>query len=317
MTKVAVTSRTFSCSSTLREELLAIYPDCTFNDSSKNLDGDDLVDFLRGHNRAIIALNPIDKKLLGALPELEVIAKFGVGFDQLDLQAMIEHGVRLGWEGGVNRRSVSELVVGFSILLLRKIKLATRIVSSGTWKQVNGRQLSDCTVGIIGCGCIGKDLGRILRNGFNCRVLAHDIRPFPEYYKETGVEPVALDILINASDIVTLHLPYDSSTKNILDRKRLAKIKHSAIIINTARSGLVDESAIKTLLKSGKLGGVAFDVFSVEPPDDPELLSLDNFVLTPHIGGSTKESILNMGRAAIRGLEKNHIPKKGLFPFGF
>ena len=121
-------------------------------------DGKSLANFLQGYEKAITALEKIDEKLLSELPELKVIGKFGVGLDMLDLNAMKKYGVKLGWRGGVNKRSVSELVVSFAIYLLHRVVFANAEVRNGEWYQVKGRQLSDCTVGIIGCGHIGKDV---------------------------------------------------------------------------------------------------------------------------------------------------------------
>ena len=302
MTTIAVTSRSFSRHPVLREELLARYPDVRFNDDGLSLHGASLIDFMDGVEKAITALEPLDESFFAALPGLRVVSKYGVGFDMIDLQAMARHGVQLGWTGGVNRRSVAELVVSLAIALLRKLPEATADVRAGNWAQIKGRQLGSCTIGIIGCGHVGKLLGRLLLP-FGCRVLAHDILDFPDYYGETGVEAMALEELLNQSDIVSLHLPLDSSTTNMLNAERLSLMLQGALLINIARGGLVDEAALKKMLISGHLAGAAFDVFVDEPPQDRELLDLPTFIVTPHIGGSTEEAVLNMGRAAISGLD--------------
>lgn len=316
MKRVVVLSRSFSRHPVLRQEVLARYPETTFNDAGVSLKGDALIDALRGHDKAIVALEPITADILDAAPELRVIAKYGVGFDKIDLPAMISRNIALGWTGGVNRRSVSELVIGFAIAMLRQFSAANDAVLNDNWHQVIGRQLSDCTVGIIGCGHVGKDLGRMLRAAFGCRVIAHDIIEDDTYFAETSVVPVSLNTLLSESDVVSVHLPHDASTHYFLDAARLAKLKKSAILINTARGELVDEVALKIQLKSGNLAGAAFDVFAVEPPEDQELLALPNFLATPHVGGSTEESILAMGRSAIKGLDTHRIPEKGVFPPG-
>jgi D-3-phosphoglycerate dehydrogenase len=301
-TRVAVTSRSFSRHPVLRAELLARYSNATFNDSGKSLAGDELIAFLRGHEKAITALERLDERVFAAVPELKVIGKFGVGLDMIDLEAMARHDVKLGWTGGVNKRSVSELVIAFAVALLRHLPEAMREVANGTWRQHVGRQLSDRTVGIVGCGHIGKDLAVLLR-AFGCRVLAHDIRDFPGFYATHQITPVGLDELLRAADVVTLHLPLDDTTRGILSAARLALMRPEAILINTARGDLVDERALKTMLKEGRLAGAAFDVFATEPPEDLELLRLPNFLATPHIGGSAEEAVLAMGRAAITGLD--------------
>jgi phosphoglycerate dehydrogenase-like enzyme len=307
MIRVAVTSRSFSRHPVLRRELLARFEHVRFNDAGTSLAGDALVDFLSGHDRAITALERLDAAVFDRLPELRVIGKYGVGLDMLDLDAMAERGIALGWRPGTNRRSVSELVIAFALILLRQIRPAEDLVRAGGWRQIVGRQLTGRTVGIVGCGHVGKDLTLALR-GFECRILAHDIEDFPAFYAEHGIERVTLDDLLPRSDVVTLHLPLDGATRGILSKRRLGLMKPDAILINAARGGLVDEAALKRMLKDGRLAGAGFDVFATEPPDDPELLALPNFLCTPHIGGSAEEAILAMGRAAIDGLSEFRVP---------
>lgn len=305
--RVAVCSRSFSKHAVLKAELLQRYLHVTFNDAGQKLEGRSLVDFLAGHAKAIVALECVGAKTLAALPELRVISKYGVGLDAIDLEALRAHGVRLGWTGGVNRRAVAELALGLMITLLRNLPVATNSVRAGAWRQVGGRDLSGRTVGVVGCGHIGKDLTTLLR-AFGCRVLVNDILEFPEFYATFSVEPVPLDDLLRQSDIVTLHVPLTASTARLIDRRRLSLMKTDAILVNTARGGIVDEVALREALENQGLAGAAFDVFENEPPADSALLSLPNFVGTPHIGGSSQEAVLAMGRAAIRGLDANEVP---------
>jgi phosphoglycerate dehydrogenase-like enzyme len=300
--RVAVTSRSFSRHAKLRAELQARYADVTFNDKGLSLAGGALIEFLRGHERAITALERLDESVFAALPELKVIGKFGVGLDMIDLDAMTRHGRKLGWSAGVNRRSVAELVIAFMIACLRLVPQANSLVRGGKWQQLTGRQLTGRKVGIIGCGHVGKDLTTLL-DAFDCEVLAHDIRDFPEFYAQWRVRPVGLERLLAESEIVTLHVPLDRATANMLSAERLALMRPDAVLINAARGGLVDEAALASMLDGGKLAAAAFDVFSTEPPQNDELLTLPNFLATPHIGGSSEEAILAMGMAAIDGLE--------------
>jgi len=302
--KIAVCSRSFSKNELLRKELLSRYTNVKFNDDGLTLSGESLVSFLNGYDKAITALEVIDDKILSQLPRLKAIGKYGVGLDMIDIEAIRKHGVHLGWTGGVNKRSVSELVVSLAISLLRFIPLANSEVLSGRWKQHVGSLLTGKTVGIIGCGNIGKDLVKLLQN-FNCNIISNDLKEFPEFYQQYNVESASLDLLLTKSDIVTLHVPLDISTKNILNLNKLKLMKPSAILINTARGGLVDEVALKNMLTGRNIAAAAFDVFLEEPPTDYELLELENFFVTPHIGGSAKESIFAMGMAAIDGLDNN------------
>ena len=300
--RIAVASRSFSRHPVLRAELSARYPDVTFNDRGLSLAGESLIAFLRGHARAITALEKLDDTVFAALPELKVVSKYGVGFDMIDLDAMSRRGVKLGWTGGVNRRSVSELVIALAVMSLRHLPVANAEVRNGAWRQHVGRQLSNRVIGIVGCGHVGKDLAVLLR-AFGCRVLAHDIRDFPDFHARHSIEPKSLDDLLRESDIVTLHLPLDSSTRGLLSATKLGLMRQDAILINAARGEIVDEPALKSMLKENRLAAAAFDVFAVEPPSDTELLRLPNFFATPHIGGAAEEAILAMGRAAIAGLE--------------
>lgn len=305
--KVAVCSRSFSRNSVLRTELLARYEHVTFNETGRQLEGDDLVAFLRGHDKAITALERIDDYILVNLPELKVIGKYGVGLDMIDFDAMRRHGKHLGWTGGVNRRSAAELALSFAISMLRHVPAAHREVLAGTWRQHMGGLLSGRTVGIIGCGHIGKDLVRLLQP-FGCPILVNDIRHYGGFYMEFGIEALDLETLLARADVVTLHVPLDDSTCGIITADRLALMKPTAVLINAARGGLVDEVALKQALIGKHLAAAAFDVFAEEPPRDVELLQLPNFLATPHIGGSAEEAILAMGRSAIAGLDDHALP---------
>jgi phosphoglycerate dehydrogenase-like enzyme len=310
--KVAVCSRSFSRNPILREELFELYNNVTFNDDGQQLSNQSLIDFLKGHKKAITALEKVDDNILSQLPELEVISKYGVGLDMIDMDSMCNYGVKLGWTSGVNRRSVSELVISYSITLLRHVLNANREVLSGSWRQHIGNTLSGRTIGIIGCGNIGKDLVPLLQ-AFGCRVIINDIIEYTDFYKKYNLEHVSIEYLLAQSDIVTLHVPLNDSTKGILNKEKLEMMKSNAILINIARGSLVDELHLKKMLISGRIAAAAFDVFEQEPPQDQELLKLNNFLVTPHIGGSSSEAILAMGRAAIAGLDKNDIPNQKYF----
>lgn len=301
MNSVAVTSRSFSNNIELRHELSKKYKNVVFNDTGKTLEGIDLINFLKGHEKIIVGLERLDSTILNYLPDLKVISRFGVGVDTLDLTALKKQGIKLAYTKGANRRAVSELVIAFAIHALRHLFLINQEIRSGKWLQKKGKQLSEKCVGIIGFGAIGKDLAHLLK-AFNCNVLVYDLADHKNYCNEHQFQQVDLDHLLQVSDIISLHIPFNESTKNILNAHRLEMMKENAILINTARGGLVDEARLKDLLKKNKLSA-AFDVFSIEPPMDSELLLLPNFFGTPHIGGSTDEAILAMGYAAITGLE--------------
>lgn len=313
-TRIAVLSRSFSRHPVLRAELSALYPNVTFNDTGRTLAGNELVEFLRGHEAAVVALEAIGAPLFEALPGLRVVSKYGVGLDNVDLKAAAAHGVKVGWTGGVNRRSVAELALCFMIAGLRGVTTSQAEIRAGIWRQYLGRQISDATVGLIGCGHVGKELARMLR-AIGVRVLAHDIRDISGFCAATGVESVGLDALIAEADVVSLHVPSTPDTANMIDAGRLAAMRKGAVLVNTARGGLVDEAALKAALRSGQLSAALFDVFASEPPADTELLGLPNFLATAHIGGSANEAVVAMGRAAIAGLAQATDPLTFLSPW--
>jgi D-3-phosphoglycerate dehydrogenase len=298
---VAVSSHSFSKNQTLRRELTARHP-AVFNETGQPLRHDSLIAFLRGYERAITGLEVLDARLFEAVPELRLVSKYGVGLDTIDFEAARRHRVDIRWTPGVNRQAVAELAVGLMIALCRSLVPLAQAVASGGWTHPGGRQLSSSTVGVVGCGHVGQVVARLCR-AFGASVLANDIRAYDAFYSEHGVRAVSLDALLADSDIVTLHVPLDASTRGLLDVRALARMKPSAFLVNTARGGIVDETALKRALIDGRLAGAAFDVFSEEPPTDRELLLLPNFIGTPHIGAGTSEAVLAMGRAAIESLD--------------
>jgi len=302
---VAVASKSFSRNSTLRAELAGRYVDHRFNDTGAVLKGRALVDFLRGHDKAITGLDVLDEAVFAAVPELRVVSKYGVGLDMIDLDAAKRHGVSIRWTPGVNRDAVAELTIALMISIARSVSTLACEMRDGKWRQPGGRQLSSATVGIVGCGHVGQAVARLCR-AFGSRVIAHDIRTYAEAYRAVGIVAVPLDVLLSQSDFVSLHVPLDRTTRGMFGAPEFSRMQRSAFLINTSRGGVVDEDALKRALVDRRIAGAAFDVFATEPPDAGaarELLMLPNFMATPHIGGGTEEAVLAMGRAAIEGLD--------------
>jgi len=300
--RIAVASRSFSQHPVLRRELCEAFDDVVLNEVGVSLAGEALVEFLAEAEGAIIALERVDGALLDQLPKFRVISKYGVGLDSIDVAEVESRGIRLGWTPGVNALSVAELTVANMIDLLHRVPEATALVRAGGWRQIRGSQLSGKTVGIIGCGHVGKEVVRLL-TPFRCKILVHDIVDYAAFYEEHGVEAVSLGELLEISDVVSLHVPLDESTRGMIGEDELTLMKPTAILINNARGGLVDEDIVRERLAEGKLAGAAFDVLEIEPPVSlPFADAGENIMVTPHIGGSTEEAVLAMGRAAIRGL---------------
>tara|TARA_Y100000816_G_scaffold109199_1_gene76210 strand:+ start:4753 stop:5679 length:927 start_codon:yes stop_codon:yes gene_type:complete len=300
---IAVCSRSFSANPLLRKKILSKYKNVKFNDRGIKLEGSSLHSFVKGASKIIVGLEKIDKQLLASLPELKLISKYGVGIDNIDTHAMKKYNKKLINYEGVNKRSISELILLLILNSMRKIKLINSDITLGKWKQRVGSELSGKTVGIIGFGNIGQDLSVILRP-FECKIIFYDISI--NHVKKNilrKVKRVSLNKLLTSADIITLNLPYNRYTKNIIDKNNIKLMKSNSILINTARGGLVDEKALFRVLKQKKIAAAAFDVFEKEPPQNSNLLKLDNFFATSHIGSITNEAIIRMGMAAIKGLQ--------------
>jgi phosphoglycerate dehydrogenase-like enzyme len=299
--RIAITSATFSKNQTLRDELTQLFPDSAFNGKGKKLYGRNLVEFLRGAEGAIVGLEKIDGMIVNDLPCLKIISKFGVGIDNVDVKCCRDRGIAVGWTPGVNKTSVAEMTLAFMIMLMRNLFSASFELKKGIWNKNGGLNLTGKTVGIIGVGNIGKEVVRLLAP-FACNILVNDIIDQKAYYEEHGLTFVSKGEIYAQSDIVTLHVPFDDSTKYLINREALTMMKDSAFLINTSRGVVVKSSDLAWALRRNVIAGAALDVYEVEPPADPEFLNLPNLICTPHIGGNSLESVLSMGRSAIEHL---------------
>jgi len=177
-----------------------------------------------------------------------------------------------------------------------------------------GRQLTGRVVGVHGCGEIGKEFVRLLQP-FGCTVLACDIKDYADFYAEHRVTPVGLDELLARSEVLSIHLTVTNRTRGLYDAATLDKLRSDCVLINTARGRIIDETALKERLKSGRIAAAAIDAFAIEPPTDDELFNLTNFIATPHIGAGAEEARWLMGITAIEGLVDNFLPEPGVAPF--
>jgi phosphoglycerate dehydrogenase-like enzyme len=295
----------------LRKELLDRYPDTTFYEEPSRPTEDQMIALLADRDAAIVGLEPITERVLAALPNLKAIGKFGIGCEWIDFDAMRAYKIPFGYTPGTNRRQVAELALGFAIVAVRLAIALNSEMRAGLRPRMRmGRQLSECVVGLHGCGNVGKDLVELL-GPFGCEIIACDIADYSEFYRTHGVTAVSFDELLARADVLSLHLPKTAQTTGLYDGKTLAKMRPGAVLINTCRGGIVDEQALFERLTSGALAAAAFDVFDVEPTPYDALLALPNFLATPHIGANTDTARLAMGRAAIRGLTENELVRPG------
>ena len=235
---------------------------------------------------------------------MKIIAKYGVGLDNLDVEAAEELGIAVGWTGGVNKRSASEQTLGFMLGLSRNLFFSSFILKQGKWEKEGGRLLSESCVGIIGCGHIGTDVVRLLQP-FNCRVLICDLLDKSGVEEAYRVTQVSLEQLLAEADVVSLHVPLTELTHFMVNDEFLQQMKPHAHLVNNSRGPIVNQQALKNALQQKIIAGAALDVYEIEPPEDLEFLDLPNLMVTPHIGGSANEAILAMGRSAISHLKRH------------
>ena len=315
--RVAVPAISFCQQKNLVSRLFELYPDSRVNVECipRYQTEEDTITYLQDCDAAIVSFERMNDRVLSALPRLKVVSKLGVGLDKIDPAAMRKHNVRLGWTAGVNSRAVAELTLAMMILALRNVIPLNQAIRAGERPvQRLGRQLSRRVVGIHGCGHIGKEVVKLLQP-FGCEILACDIRDYHYFYQAHGVKAVGMDEMLRRSEIVSIHLPVTKKTRDLYSDEVLAQLQDNAVLINTARGRIVEESALRDRLISGQIGAACFDAFALEPPEDDKLLNLPNFIATPHIGASTEEARWRMGTTAISGLQDNFLPEPGVYPF--
>jgi len=234
----------------------------------------------------------ITKEMIEKAENCKIIARVGVGLDNIDQDAAKAKNIRVinAVEGAMN--AVAELVLGFMLSLARQTVRGDREIRNGKWlkKELKGTELRGKYLGIIGLGNIGKRLGRLAR-ALNMNIIGYDVIPIDEEFsKEVGLMKADLNTLLQSSDYISIHVPLLDSTYHLLDAQKMSTMKKTAKIINTSRGGVVDEDALYDAIKNGTLGGAALDVFEKEPAIGNKLAELDNVILTPHIGAQTKEA---------------------------
>jgi D-3-phosphoglycerate dehydrogenase / 2-oxoglutarate reductase len=234
----------------------------------------------------------LTKELINKANSCKIIARVGVGLDNIDENAAKAKNIRVinAVEGAMT--AVAELVLGLMLALARQIPRGDRAIRNGQWlkKELKGTELKGKYLGIVGCGNIGKRLGRLAK-GLHMNIIGFDVIPIDEEFsKEVGLMKTDLDTLLQSSDYISIHVPLLDSTHHMINAQKLSLMKKTAKIINTSRGGVIDEDALYEALKNGNLGGAALDVFEKEPATGTKLATLDNVILTPHVGAQTKEA---------------------------
>lgn len=229
--------------------------------------------------------------IIGAAENLKVIGRAGIGLDNVDIPAASKRGIVIMNTPGGNTITTAEHTIAMMMALSRNIPQATSSLKGGKWekKKLQGRELYNKTLGLIGAGKIGRIVADRAK-GMKMKIIVFDPYIKPETLEKLDLEPVSLGELLKRSDYITIHTPRTDETLNMVNKKTIAKMKKGAMLINCARGGIVNEEDLYEALESGYLGGAAFDVFATEPPGNIKLMSLPNFICTPHLGASTKEA---------------------------
>jgi D-3-phosphoglycerate dehydrogenase len=314
--RVAVTTPYFDFFPQLKAEFEALYPGTKFRSDRTPLREDDLIAYLRGYDAAVIGLDRFTGQVCAGLPDLKIVSLCSAGADHIDPAILNRHGIKMWWAAGVNKVSVAELAVCYMVLAIRRVHYFASILRRGEWKGPVGfgADLRGRTVGIHGCGHIGKEVVKLLAP-YGVKVLACDRIDFSDFYKQWNVEQVDAPELWARSDVLTIHLSRNRSTIGLYDAAVLDRLKPGMVLINCARGAIVDEAALKPRLESGHIAGAAFDVFAVEPANGNPLLDVPNFFGSPHIGATTRESWEAMLRSGMLGVAKAFRPEPGQYPF--
>ena len=250
----------------------------------------------------IAGIEPLTERVFSSAKNLKVVSRCGAGLDSVELAAAELHGISVFNTPEAPAQAVAELTMGLMLAALRRICQTDRLLRINEWPRMQGQLFAAQTVGIIGLGHIGKRVAR-LSQAFDARVIAHDPHIDPTSH---GVESVSLEELLAEANVISLHVPYTTDTHHLLDAKSFACMKPGSIIINAARGGLIDETALDEALISGHLGMAALDVFEQEPYHGP-LTKNDRMILTSHIGSLAKESRKCMELEAAENLLKGLI----------
>jgi phosphoglycerate dehydrogenase-like enzyme len=269
-----------------------------WNPVGRFLTEDELVGLLPGVIGTLAAVEPYTERVFANAPELRVVSRFGVGYDQIDVPAATRHHVAIAMAFGANHEAVADYALALMLALADDVLLHHQEVRDRTWQMDFHPGFWGSTVGIVGLGRIGKAVARRCL-AFQTTVVVYEPQPDMTFVREHGVHLVTLEALLREADFVTLHLPASAETARFVNRERLALMKPTAFLVNTARGSLVDETALYDALASGRLAGAGLDTFAEEPPWNSRLPSLSNVILSPHSAASDRRAKAAVLRRAV------------------
>lgn len=283
------------------DRLSAFTSDLVFNQTGRPLTEEELIPLLKNCDGYIAGLDQITDKVLSQCKNLKVISRYGAGYDRVDIESAKKHRILVTNTPGVNAEAVGELAFGLILSAARKIPYLDRKTREGSWVRSTDIELYGKTLGILGLGAIGKVVARCAQ-GFGMNVLAYDPYINEEYCKACQIQNVTFDQIIEQAHVISLHLPLTDSTRHMINKEALSKMRDGVILVNASRGGIIDEDAAYEGLKSGKIGGLGLDAFETEPPADSKLFEFPSVIATPHTGAHTKEATIHMAEAAVTNL---------------
>lgn len=294
MAKVLVTARSFALCAEAKAILESKGYSITWNPVGRPLKEQELLELVSGMDALITGTDEVSEKVIAAgLPSLKVIAKYGVGYDNIDIASAKRHGVQVTFTPGVLTKAVAELAMGLLLSVARNIAVMDRLVRQGKWERITGTELSGKTIGIVGTGNIGREVAKRAA-AFEMNVIAYDVWPNSEFAAQYGVRYVPLSELFEKADFISLHTPSTPETVGMINIESLQNMKNTAVLINTARGDLIVEEDLIRALQEGIIAGAGMDTFALEPLQDERFFSLNNVVLSPHAGSNTRETVARM-----------------------
>ena len=267
------------------------------NTSGKIFTKEEMIRAIADCDGVIVGVDPMDADVIAAAPKLKAIAKYGVGVDNIDLDAAKARGIKVSITTGANSEAVADYAFTLLMALARKLTLIDSECRKGNWQKITTRDVSHGVIGIAGMGAIGKLVAKRAR-AFDMEVLGYDVYWDDAWAEANGVRRATLEEIYEKADFISLHVPLLPSTRNMIGAEQLKAMKPGVILINTARGGLIDENALLDALEKGEIGGAGVDAFAEEPPTDERWFKLDNVILGSHCAASTTGAALNMGRIA-------------------
>jgi D-3-phosphoglycerate dehydrogenase len=313
--RVLVTSTTFGKEDpSLRSTLESTLGEVVYSPVARPLTASELLPLVKEADGLIAGLDQIDSSVIEAAATLQVIARYGVGVDRVDVEAATRKGIVVTNTPGANSVAVAELTIALMLALGRRICAANQATRSGEWPRYSGIGLKGKTIGLLGFGAIGREVASRLK-AFGCRIVVADPCVGPDCTDTYAVHLVPLEELLASSDFISLHASLNASTSRLVDHGFLKKMKKGAFLVNTARGELIDEGALCDALEKGHLAGAALDCFSEEPPaPDHPLFRFPQVIVTPHTGSHTDEATNAMGwislkacLAVLRGKRPAHV----------